>query len=1372
MTANQLYKLDFTQGLDLGQEPGAGPSVTTLENFMFDRRGGVRPRWGYEPVYNYLGTTAAVVEGTSDPTASATVEQTSLMVSYKDSVVRMGKQKLYSDGYNFRGMLPDMTADYDMLATSTNSLVEPQSISVTNAAGQVVRVVIFKTEVGFVNNDNLTDINEKYTDQYRDNELGFQNTTRTWKLKNNLGNLRYSVYVDDILIIDRADINALQAGMSNVLTTDVIGAQITRTKNWIVVVYARNPTEDLIGSGMIQASSKERTRAYANDFSLVTLNINNPAGGFINPTNVPITFGPNPTEGVLTNSKLDLRVQNVTNRISTLCIDSSRAVVISSGQYVIPYKVVGTEDYANQIQIGDKLVLKTSSSLTGNRVPLGYMKVYAVDRTAKTFTTDFVSGGSTTTSAYIASSQFNVDWELHRIDFQHFYPMFTLAQCEDNLSTASIDGNRFLISYVCKDPTNSFVDNGYWLETKTIYINPTTGAYSSFETLGASGSRPKATAATTADATAKTYVSSLSLSCNISTQTIFSTWTAVAITLSASYGFSQQSFVMGMPLKTENAILPSQPSPRNIAVWPSANVLVRSMSSVGFVDNSYDRVAIVSTSLRTGITTVVNGEPIFDDNVYASPNGNDLEVHVQQAVVSSNQYILSTQSRGIHKDTNARLASKPWLHNGSIYCALYVGKASFYPSSDAASLVVYDLMQGPSRTVDDAQRPRVVCNVLPRQVFYQNAVGNGFPRYHIPLPEVETLTSGYRLVSTVSAQATTTGISNVVDVTLDTSAPRSCTELNGSLFISGGVPTAFDGTNIYELGSIQSPVIWHNIVNPNYVGQTAGTADWYYKAVFEWVDANGNIYRSAPSDAIRLRMFENGSTTTTTPRATVTNNPFKSQYRDVKISAQFDHSTLRSVFANKTFAKNPVKVVLYRTLKNADTNFYRVNSMPVVVNLSNDTNYASGYDVDTTQVGTTDPPLALTFTDIYSDAEIASNELLYDLDGAVLENQSPPSARVVCAHKSRVWLGGTPDDTIWYSKKSETFSEPGFNEVLTVPSFEGGPVVAMASLDDYLVVFKESSVWIINGDGADASGNNSTLQEPIRVYDGNGCISAPSVMVVGDAVYWQSNDGIYRMRRGSNQPELISDKIREITVDYLRRFNMKVVSATYTTPDNCIRFCFYGFSGTSPIRYLAVYNLTYNSFSSYKYTSATTMRIVSSCEHNGIWYGVGDNNQLIRENRTVKYDAGSTLKYAFYPALYVQIVKIAEMGGFFRVNRVMVMTDRGADYYTSGAQISLSLWPYPAVFDNNGNQISNAQGRFTPPVDQNYATMPDNFEFDVAVQKMSGCLLSVTAFPKTDNAGKVAGTGNAFYLTGIILYGAPMRGKARTIGFYSRRNNY
>jgi hypothetical protein len=1370
MTANQLYKLDFTQGLDLGQETGAGPSVTYLENFMFDRRGGVRPRWGYEPVYNYLGTTAAVVEGTSDPTASTTVEQTSLMVSYKNSVVRMGKQKLYSNGYNFRGMLPDMTADYDMLATSTNSLVEPQSISVTNAAGQVVRVVIFKTEVGFVNNNNLGNVDEKYTDQYRDNELTFQNTSGTWKIKNNLGNLRYSVYVDDSLIIDRADINALQSGMSNVLTTDVIGAQITRTKNWIVVVYARTPTEDLIGSGMIQASSKERIRAYANDLSLVTLNINNPAGGFINPTNVPFTFGPTPAEGELTDSKLDLRVQNVTKRIPTLCIDSSRTVVISAGQYVIPYKVVGTEDYANQIQVGDKLVLKTSSSLTGNRVPLGYMKVYAVDRTAKTFTTDFLSGGSTTTSAYIASSQFNVDWEIHRIEFQHYYPMFVVAQCEDNSSTASLYGNRFLISYVCKDPTNSFVDNGYWLETKTIYINPTTGAYSSYETLGASLPRPKATAATTADASTKTYVSSLSLSCNISTQTIFSTWTAVAITLSASYGFSQQSFVMGMPLKTENASLPSQPSPRNIAVWPSANVLVRSMSSVGFVDNAYDRVGIVSTSLRTGITTVVNGEPIFDDNVYASPNGNDLEVHIQTAVVSSNQYILSTESRSIHKDMNARLASKPWMYNGSLYCALYVGKSSFYPSSDAASLVVYDLMQGPSRLVNDGQRPRVVCNVLPRQVFYQNAVGNGYPRYHTPLPEVETRSNGYRLVSTVSAQATTTGISSVVDVTLDTSSPRSCAELNGSLFISGGVPTAFDGTHIYELGSIQAPVIWHNIVNPNYVGQAVGTADWYYKAVFEWVDGNGNIYRSAPSDAIRLRMFENGSTSTTAARTSITNNPFKAQYRDVKISAQFDHSTLRSVFANKTFAKNPVKVVLYRTLKNSDTNFYRVNSMPVVVNLSNDTNYASGYDVDSTQTGTTDPPLALTFTDIYSDAEIASNELLYDLDGAVLENQSPPSARFVCTHKSRIWLGGTPDDTIWYSKKSEPFSEPGFNELLTIPSFEGGPVVAMASLDDYLVVFKESSVWIINGDGADATGNNSTLQEPTRVYDGNGCISAPSVTVVGDAVYWQSNDGIYRMRRGSNQPELISDKIREVAVDYLRRFNLKVVSATYTAPDNCIRFCFYGKVGASAYRYLVVYSLTYNTFVFYRYTSPSTIRIVASCEYNGIWYGVSDSNLLIRENRTVKYDAGSTNKYAANAVCTMRVMRLSEMGGFFRVNRVMVLTDRGLDFSSSRSVISLSLYPFPSVYDSYGNIISNGQSRKTPVISGPTSGSPDNLEFDVAVQKMSGFESQIVIYPTTDNVGKVEGTGDAVYLTGIVVYGAPMRGKARTFKDYSRNN--
>lgn len=1392
MTAKELYKIDFTKGLDLGTEPNASPTFDYFSNYVFENQGGIRKRPGWEPVNNYFGSTYAIYLANTEPTNSqGTVEQTKHMTSYRGSIIRAGQSKLYADGYTFKDMLPNMTGTYDSLAASTNSLVEPSSLSV-KYNGNTIRVVIFREEVSIPNTVGPYNItsdtwSSRYTNQYQDYSA-LQNTNNTWTLSNNAGRLLYSVYVNDSCIVDSRPITTLSSYLD--VSHTIIGAQLVSTASTISIVYAVGAAESPIGTGTKSSSNAERTKCSLNKLAFRYIPIASPST-ISNEISIDIPQFDTPEP-----STIDVRVHNVCNRIPTLVIDTSRTYVISGANITVPYKIESgfTADPTNKIRPGDKIVLKKQYT-TYIDSALGYMTVLSVDETNKTFTVK-----NNTTNVYLntGTQKFDVEWELHRIDRQHYHPMFCVSSSQTEFGSDSRD--KFLVAVVSKRipvPSSPSTDSGYLLIVRELsFVPPSTTVTATdlkWNTWTATGPTPDTGAAGwgPSDNIVKTFVSAFTMSCDIASGNVYLSWAAVKRTLTSDYSVSDTTYGIGVTLLTPNTSTTEVPLPRPIVTFPQ-ELNVRTIGSVSYIVSPTSGLiytTTVFTTYRGGYSSrnIVNGSYLFDADSLSYANGNDLVISewaYETLAYSGTTYIVPYQeSQRTAKDMNARMAAPPWVHNGSVYVAMYVGKAATYSSDEAASLVVYDLMIGTDRALqisfargwDYVYKPRAVCNILPRQIFYQNLTGNGFPRYHIQFANIETTSNGYRFVSTISTNTTDTGISSIIDISLDVDDFRNSCVLNNTLFLSGGVPSGFDGTKVYELGSIRSPVIWHTFPDPivDNPSNLSKTATWYYKAVYEWIDQSGNLYRSSPSDVISLRMYENGMQPgSLSPSTTVTSNPFKCQNdvatvpggtaivpRDIKLHAEFDHSTLRSIGGTSGESRNnPVKVVFYRSLKNDDTNFYRVNTMPVVVNLSNDTSWLSsgtndyGLSKDGTVTSGNNPaPVSLTFTDIFSDSDISDNELLYDLNGAILANQSPPSSSFVCTHKNRVWLAGTPDDSIWYSKTAKPATEPGFNEVLTIPRFEGGRVVGMASLDDYLVVFKSNSVWVIQGDGPDDSGSNSTLQTPIRVIEGTGCISPGSIIVVGDAVYFQSMDGIYRMRRGSNQAELISQPIREITVDYLKNYNVKVSAVTYTSVDNSIRFAFYGkyTSGTYTYAtsYLAIYNMNYGTWSHFTYAHSTSLRIVASCEHNGLWHGVGDNNLLIRENRSVRYDGGPDVKYTYFSAVQVGMIRLGEMAGLSRVQRCIVM---GRRIGSAQGRVIVSLYSYAPYLINSSNSRYVQSGTYGL----------EYIEFPVKYQKVDSVQIYIAETSNYDATFKAVGNGESIVITGLVLYGNPMRGKA------------
>jgi hypothetical protein len=251
-----------------------------------------------------------------------------------------------------------------------------------------------------------------------------------------------------------------------------------------------------------------------------------------------------------------------------------------------------------------------------------------------------------------------------------------------------------------------------------------------------------------------------------------------------------------------------------------------------------------------------------------------------------------------------------------------------------------------------------------------------------------------------------------------------------------------------------------------------GAGTYLYTACWKWVDNQGRIHRSAPAIAETvITIAGNRTVTISVPILSLTNKP-------------------------------NVVLEVYRT-ESLGGVFYQVTSLsnPTFNIVNNDGYYQYVHFIDTT-----------------SDAGLISNELLYTT-GDVLENNSPPPCSIITTYKNRVFIAGLDNkNVLQYSKilppENKNFAA-GFSDLLTIELDQsGGDVVALAPLDDKLIIFKEKQIYYINGDGPNNTGAGSTFTEPQLITTDVGCLNANSIVTMPNGLMFQSNKGIYLLSRG------------------------------------------------------------------------------------------------------------------------------------------------------------------------------------------------------------------------------------------------------------------
>jgi hypothetical protein len=469
---------------------------------------------------------------------------------------------------------------------------------------------------------------------------------------------------------------------------------------------------------------------------------------------------------------------------------------------------------------------------------------------------------------------------------------------------------------------------------------------------------------------------------------------------------------------------------------------------------------------------------------------------VQQVVVNANLTIntaLAVLKRGVG------LASKPVIFNGVGYVAVNY-QSPLEPTNfliDFSGNVLCKM--GNQKSINTSENgcgwylPKITSTNVPPD----------FTKAGLLIPHliIDQLIS----VSKTPGTPFPTGIFSFAGLNFDilqfNLSTASHAEIANVMHLAGGFPWMYDGSSVVEHGFHVYPDVL--LISSN--GGTPGAAFtqfWY--AVYEWMDAAGNIHKSAPSFPIEATIKNSGGNFT------------------------FFVPTLRLT------AKIGVQICLYRWSQSQPTPYFVAS-------------VANNPTVDF--VGITD-----TSGSSGSDSIIAGNRTLYTWGGE-LENISAPACIAMSMFRARLFVVSSEDQNQLFFTKQCIEGVPaefadGFSLFIAPTISSTGPtgfVQALYPLDDKLIIFKQNAIYYIVGNGPDNTGQFDDFSDPIFITAAVGCSNLSSAVMIPDGVMFQSTKGIWILGR-----DLSTNYIGAPVEDYTNGHNVVSVDSIPTL--NQVRF--------------------------------------------------------------------------------------------------------------------------------------------------------------------------------------------------------------------------
>ena len=302
-----------------------------------------------------------------------------------------------------------------------------------------------------------------------------------------------------------------------------------------------------------------------------------------------------------------------------------------------------------------------------------------------------------------------------------------------------------------------------------------------------------------------------------------------------------------------------------------------------------------------------------------------------------------------------------------------------------------------------------------------------------------------------------------------------------------GVSNAAIGNNIFfTLGGAiwrddgGSDVVFLGLPKPSFTSAAGNAAagnmttskTYKYKLVYEREDIHGNLYRSEPSDSISV--------------ATGSDNSVLLTFEQAGMAVKSDDYV----------------VAVYRTVADG-LNYNRL---------------ATTSGQATNEGGTS------TFLDTFADSVSSSGAALYT-DGDELADVIPQSCFYLESHRNRLFTI-TQDHRVMYSKEFKQGFGLSFSDLFSIPldGLEDDKPMALGSAGGDLYIFRESSIWMVSGDGPTNTGGGSYFT-PRLVSNSIGARKGSATLFTDSGLYFQSPKGIHRLVQG--RPEFVGAAVED-----------------------------------------------------------------------------------------------------------------------------------------------------------------------------------------------------------------------------------------------------
>jgi hypothetical protein len=315
---------------------------------------------------------------------------------------------------------------------------------------------------------------------------------------------------------------------------------------------------------------------------------------------------------------------------------------------------------------------------------------------------------------------------------------------------------------------------------------------------------------------------------------------------------------------------------------------------------------------------------------------------------------------------------------------------------------------------------------------------------------------------------TQTGVSALTLDFADAQNGYARAELGRNLHLGGGFLAMYDGVSVVEHGFHLFPEGLTATAGGGGTGALAA-GQYQYVACYEWLDAQGQIHRSAPSVPVTMTAVATGSGSVTVP------------------CLQFTAKAGRPVGGADRAVPDGCG---------------RVDLLPPVEPHREPTANAIGTD-----------KITYAHTTVSDTATAGERAALHDRrrPGEHRAAADRPDGR---PPQPRVGLDSTNPLQVWFSKQVAAGAPAEFTDVLFLNvDPRGGPVTALASLDDKLVVFKASRAFFVTGQGPDATGAQSDFGDAVEIPGGVGCVDPRSVVATPAGLMFRSARGFHLLGR-------------------------------------------------------------------------------------------------------------------------------------------------------------------------------------------------------------------------------------------------------------------